>query len=70
MSLLLEIFFEGCILGLYNWVGKQIYGPDFVNKDKKQPLHRKIFVTAISFFAAIVVTLVLAYLIVGIIELV
>lgn len=69
MSFLLEVFFEGCILGLYNWLGIQIYGPDFVNKDKKQPLHRRIWVTILSFAFAIVITLIVAYLIIGIIEL-
>ena len=69
MNFFLYILFDVCALGLYNWLGKQLYGPDFVNKDKKQPLHRRIWVTVFSLATAIVIILIVAYLIMGIIAL-
>jgi hypothetical protein len=61
MNALLDFLFEICILGLFYWLGRHIYGPGFV--DKKQPLHRRILVSGIAFLGAFGVALVLVFLI-------
>jgi hypothetical protein len=67
MDLLLEFLIDTCALGLYRWLGRHIYGPVFVDKNKKQPLHRRMLVAGMAFFIALAMIFVFVFLILEII---
>ena len=68
MHHLLSALFDFCVLGLYRWMGLHIYGSGFADNDNKQPLQKRMLVSAIAFSVTLGIILALVFLIGYVIE--